>query len=52
MCLIFCILDDRPSFRGWARTARIAGNEAGDPETLSWILAQEAHGHYYSGDIA
>jgi transcriptional regulator with XRE-family HTH domain len=50
MCLIFCILDDRPDFRRWARTARLAGNEAGDPETLSWILAQEAYGHYYSGD--
>ncbi len=51
MCLVFCILDDRPAFRRWALTARLAGNEAGDPETLSWILAQEAHGHYYSGDI-
>lgn len=50
MSLIFCILDDRPDFRRWARTARLAGNEAGDPETLSWILAQEAYGHYYSGD--
>jgi len=51
MCLILCILDDRPAFRRWARTARLAGNEAGDPETLSWVLAQEAYGHYYSGDL-
>ncbi len=51
MCLAFCILDDRAAFRRWARTARLAGREAGDPETLSWILAQEAHGHYYSGDL-
>ena len=51
MCLIFCILDDRPAFRRWARTARLAGNESGDPETLSWVLAQEAYGHYYSGDL-
>lgn len=51
MCLAFCILDDRPAFRRWARTARLAGREAGDPETLAWILAQEAHGHYYSGDL-
>lgn len=51
MCLIFCLLDDRTGFRSWARTARIAAAEAGDPETLSWVLAQEAHGHYYSGDI-
>jgi tetratricopeptide (TPR) repeat protein len=52
MCLAFCLLDDRQSFRKWARTANLAGNEAGDPETLSWVLAQEAYGHYYSGDIA
>jgi tetratricopeptide (TPR) repeat protein len=51
MCLVFCLLDDRQSFRKWARTANLAGNEAGDPETLSWVLAQEAYGHYYSGDI-
>lgn len=50
MCLIFCVLDDRSAFRRWARTARFAANETGDPETLSWILAQEAYGHYYSGD--
>ena len=51
MCLAFCLLDDRPAFRRWARTARLAGREAGDPETLSWVLAQEAHGHFYSGDL-
>ena len=51
MCLAFCLLDDRQSFRKWARTASLAGNEAGDPETLSWVLAQEAYGHYYSGDV-
>jgi transcriptional regulator with XRE-family HTH domain/tetratricopeptide (TPR) repeat protein len=50
MCLIFCLLDDRPDFRRWARTARLAADEAGDLETLSWVLAQEAYGHYYSGD--
>jgi len=51
MCLTFCLLDDRPAFRRWARTARLAASEADDPETLSWVLAQEAYGHYYSGDI-
>ena len=51
MCLVFCLLDDRQSFRKWARTASLAGNEAGDPETLSWVLAQEAYGHFYSGDV-
>ncbi|MCA1601117.1 MAG: hypothetical protein LC776_05575 [Acidobacteria bacterium] len=51
MCLTFCKLDDRPSFRRWARTARLAAQEAGDPLTLSWVLAQESYGHYYSGDL-
>lgn len=50
MCLALIKLDDRHAFRGWARTARTAAHEAGDPETLSWVLAQEAYGHYYSGD--
>jgi transcriptional regulator with XRE-family HTH domain/tetratricopeptide (TPR) repeat protein len=51
MCLTLCKLDDRPGFRRWTRTARIAANEAGDPVVHSWILAQEAYGHYYSGDM-
>jgi tetratricopeptide (TPR) repeat protein len=51
MCLTFCKLDDRPSFRRWARTARLAADEAGDPEIRSWVLAQEAYGHYYSADL-
>jgi transcriptional regulator with XRE-family HTH domain len=51
MCLTFCKLDDRPAFRRWARTARLAADEAGDRETYSWVLAQEAYGHYYSGDL-
>ncbi|MGH3320976.1 MAG: helix-turn-helix domain-containing protein [Streptosporangiaceae bacterium] len=51
MCLTFCKLDDRPASRRWARTARLAANEAGDPQTRSWVLAQEAYGHYYGGDL-
>lgn len=51
MCLAFCKLDDRPSFRKWARTARLGAEEAGDPVTLSWVLAHESYGHYYSGDL-
>ncbi|WP_322759074.1 helix-turn-helix transcriptional regulator [Frankia sp. Cr2] len=51
MCLTFCKLDDRPAFRRWARTARLAADEAGDPETHSWIFAQEAYGHYYAADL-
>jgi hypothetical protein len=44
-------LDDRAAFRRWARTARIAAAEAGDPLTHAWVVAQEAYGHYYSGDL-
>jgi tetratricopeptide (TPR) repeat protein len=51
MCLTLVKLDDRIAFRRWARTARIAAEEAGDPRTLSWVRAQEAYGHYYSGDM-
>lgn len=42
-------LDDHAGFQRWARTARIAGGEAGDLALLSWILAQEAYGHFYAG---
>ena len=51
MCLTLCRLDDRRAFRRWARTARLAAGEAGDAVTHSWVLAQEAYGHYYSGDL-
>lgn len=51
MCLTLIKLDERAAFRGWARTARIAASEAGDPVTHSWVLAQEAYGHYYSNHL-
>jgi hypothetical protein len=51
MCLTLIKLDERVAFHGWARTARIAATEAGDPITHSWVLAQEAYGHYYSDDL-
>lgn len=51
MCLTLIKLDNRREFRQWARTARTAASEAGDPATSSWVLAQEAHGHYYSTDF-
>src|SRR5260370_2981205 len=41
-----------PPLRRWARTARVAASEAGDPATYSWVLAQEAYGHYYADDFA
>lgn len=51
MCLTLVKLDVRQDFRRWARTARIAANEADDAVTYSWVLAQEAYGHYYSDDF-
>lgn len=52
MLLTLVKLDNRQAFRRWARTARIAAAEVDDPLTYSWVLAQEAYGHYYSGDLA
>jgi tetratricopeptide (TPR) repeat protein len=52
MCLTLVKMDDRVAFRRWARTARVAAEEAGDPQTFSWVRAQEAYGHYYSGDYS
>lgn len=51
MCLTLIKLDDRHAFRRWARTARIAAREADDATTYSWVLAQEAYGHFYSNDL-
>ncbi len=51
MCLTLIKLDDRRAYRGWARTARLAADEAGAPLTLAWVRAQEAYGHFYSGDL-
>jgi tetratricopeptide (TPR) repeat protein len=51
VCLTLCKLDDRPALRRWARTARLAAGESGDPATQSWVLAQEAYGHYYCSDF-
>jgi tetratricopeptide (TPR) repeat protein len=52
MCLALIKLDQRTAFRDWARTARIAADESGDPNAQSWVLAQEAYGHFYSGDLS
>ena len=52
MVLTLVKLNDRNGFRSWARTARLAAQEAGDAMTHSWVRAQEAYGHYYSDDLA
>jgi hypothetical protein len=44
-------LDERARFRQWAGTARLAAAEAGDPATIAWVLAHEAHGHYYGDNL-
>jgi len=51
MCLALVKLDERAAFRRWARTARVAADEAGDPATLAWVRAQEAYGHYYGDSL-
>lgn len=51
MCLVLCRIDDRAAAYRWARTARLAAAEAGDPVIRSWVLAQEAHVYYYSADF-
>jgi len=51
MCLTLIKMDERRAFRGWARVARTAALKAGDPLTHSWVLAQEAYGQYYAGDL-
>ena len=51
VCLTLIKLDQTPTFLRWARTARHAARRSSDPVTLSWVLAQEAHGHYYRNDL-
>jgi hypothetical protein len=51
MVLSLVKLDERAAFRRWASTARIAAMESDHPPTHSWVLAQEAFGHYYAGNL-
>lgn len=37
--------------RAWARTARLAAVEAGDPAVLAWVLAQDAYAMFYDGQL-
>jgi hypothetical protein len=52
MFLTLIKLDLPLAARNWARTARVAADEAGDPATRSWVRAQEAYVHYYAGNLA
>jgi hypothetical protein len=47
MSLTLLKLGEHGEARGWARTARLAADEAGDPTVRSWVRAQEAYAHYY-----
>ena len=49
VCLTLVKIDEHTAFRDWARTASLAAGEAGDRLVHSWVRAQEAYGHYYSG---
>jgi tetratricopeptide (TPR) repeat protein len=49
--LAFVKLNRRAEFRSWARTARVAADEADDPITSAWVRGQEAYGYYYCGDF-
>jgi tetratricopeptide (TPR) repeat protein len=48
MFLTLIKLNEQDAARAWARTARVAAREAGDPRVHSWVRAQEAFVHYYS----
>jgi tetratricopeptide (TPR) repeat protein len=52
MFLTLIKLDVPLAARNWARTARVAADEAGDPAIRSWVRAQEAYVHYYAGNLA
>ena len=49
MFLTLTKLGKQDAARSWARTARVAACEAGDPALQSWVRAQEAFVHYYAG---
>jgi transcriptional regulator with XRE-family HTH domain len=51
LCLTLIKMGEHNAFRHWARLARATGVESGDRATLAWVLAQEAYGHYYLGDM-
>jgi tetratricopeptide (TPR) repeat protein len=52
MFLTLIKLNEPLAARNWARTARIAADEAGDNAVRSWVRAQEAYVYFYAGDYA
>jgi hypothetical protein len=51
MSLTYIKLGQIVASSNWARTARLAADEAGDTATRSWVWAQEAYTAYYSDDL-
>jgi hypothetical protein len=51
LCLTLIKMGEQVAFRRWAKMARSAAVESDDSWTLAWVLAQEAYGHYYLGDM-
>lgn len=47
--LVLTKLDAHGPARSWARTARLAADEAGDPTVRAWVEAQEAYALFYGG---
>jgi transcriptional regulator with XRE-family HTH domain len=52
LCLTLIKMGEQVAFRRWANVARAAAVESDDSRTLAWLLAHEAYGHYYLGDMA
>jgi tetratricopeptide (TPR) repeat protein len=51
MSLTLLKLNQNAESRHWARTARVAADEAGEVTVSSWVRAQEAYAHYYGGSL-
>jgi hypothetical protein len=51
MSLTLLKLGENDEARAWARTARLAADEADDPAVRSWVRAQDAYAHYYDQSL-
>ena len=51
MSLTLLKLNEHEESRNWARTARIAADEADEPRVRAWVRAQDAYTSYYAGSL-
>jgi len=51
MSLTLIILGENAASRSWARTARLAADEAGDRAVQSWVRSQEAYTLFYAANL-